>query len=408
MRTPKYICQRCSISQRRLAVGRNARLSTLIHSRSLQTSHQPWATTAPTRIVTPRTPIKRDDNFWASDVTISSANPDALVRKAQTLGDSVLNSQTIPPERDVLGSLTLIKYAALQLNSEGTGTKTRKDEAREVLSKALAATRGGPVQNLKHDDPQQITTRLLSMLAYKIIKHPPVFISQELLEAYVSAQIALKKLDTIPEIFDLYAHKPVPKKDSSPITYLTTNPKASNVAIPQELANTAIDLAMEQKSLPLALDIISSSFGTPAYRRSRFVRKGLPFLSCLGVSPMVAYSLAVAWAEHSVTLEAAKDAPLATAGIMTYVGVTSGLGWIAMSTYNDQMQRVSWLPGTPLRNRWVREDERAAVDKVAVEFGYRDLQRRGTEEGREWEWLRVWCGERGMRLDAAEQMEGME
>jgi hypothetical protein len=411
MRSPSYVCHRCLQSRRPLVTGRKIALVT---SQSRSFSRAPLrrqVNTAAKKIVTPKVPARKDDKiFWASDVTIASANIDALVRKAQTLGDNVLNSLTVPSEDDVLGSLVLIKYAGLQLNSGSSVAETKaRTASSSVASTVHEASDGGQLsQPLKSEDPQRITTRLLSMLAYKIIKHPPVFISTSLLEAYVQAQISLHKLDTIPEIFDLYAHKPVPTPNSSPITYTIPKPSRANLAIPQELANKALDLAIEQKKLPLALDIISSSFGTPAYRRQRFLRKAMPLVTGLSLSPLVALSLARTWAEQSVTLEAAKDAPLAALGIMTYIGVCSSLGWFALAGYNDHMERVSWIPGTPMRTRWVREDERAAADKVSMAWGFKEKSKRGFEGGQEWEWIKMWCGDRGMRLDAAELMEGME
>ena len=99
---------------------------------------------------------------------------------------------------------------------------------------------------------------------------------------------------------------------------------------------------------------------------------------------------------------------VAFAGILTYVGATATIGVVAMTTANDQMDRVTWATGMPLRERWLREEERAAVDRVAGAWGFRESWRRGEEEGEEWEMLREWVGVRGMVLDRVELMEGME
>jgi len=90
------------------------------------------------------------------------------------------------------------------------------------------------------------------------------------------------------------------------------------------------------------------------------------------------------------------------------VATVSAYGYIAITTYNDHMERVTWIPGMPLRNRWLREDERAAADKVALAWGFKERERRGEEEGEDWDLLRTWCGYRGMILDATHLMEGME
>ena len=99
---------------------------------------------------------------------------------------------------------------------------------------------------------------------------------------------------------------------------------------------------------------------------------------------------------------------IAFVGILAYLGFTSVIGLVALTTSNDQMKRVTWANGMPLRERWLREDERAAIDRVASAWGLSDNARQGEEEGSEWEELRSWIGRRGMVLDRVELMEGME
>lgn len=90
---------------------------------------------------------------------------------------------------------------------------------------------------------------------------------------------------------------------------------------------------------------------------------------------------------------------------MTAVG---SIGYVALTTRNDQMERVTWVIGLPLWERWVREDERAACDAVAQAWGFRERGRWGEEEGEKWEMLKEWLGIRGMVLDKVGLMEGME
>jgi hypothetical protein len=61
-----------------------------------------------------------------------------------------------------------------------------------------------------------------------------------------------------------------------------------------------------------------------------------------------------------------------------------------------------------LRERWLREEERAGLDKIVMAWGFKETLRRGEEEGIEWEELKYWCGVRGMVLDAVQLMAGME
>ena len=99
---------------------------------------------------------------------------------------------------------------------------------------------------------------------------------------------------------------------------------------------------------------------------------------------------------------------IAFAGIITYTASVSSIGYVAVTTANDQMDRVVWAQGVPLWERWVREEERAAIDKLAGAWGFQSLEKRGEEEGEEWESLREFVGMRGMVLDKVELMEGME
>ena len=55
----------------------------------------------------------------------------------------------------------------------------------------------------------------------------------------------------------------------------------------------------------------------------------------------------------------------AFAGISTYVLCTGTLGFVALTTFNDDHERVVWRPGVPLLDRYKRQDERAALDRLA-------------------------------------------
>lgn len=91
-------------------------------------------------------------------------------------------------------------------------------------------------------------------------------------------------------------------------------------------------------------------------------------------------------------------------GTLVYYVNTGGLWWIWVCTRNDHHKRVRWHVGTALRERWMREDERAALDKVACAWGYRVPQRWGEERGEEWELLKEYCGRKGLVIDDPEAM----
>lgn len=277
----------------------------------------------------------------------------------------------------------------------------------DLLDSVSTAPSNGS-QNQKASAATSMTITLLSNLAYKIMTHPPVFITEKLLDTYVAVQLALLRPTTLPEIFDLYANKPIPVPNSSPITYKDPSPNKPSQAIPQSLADAALDFAIREKKLTLSLDIIDSTYATTAFRRNKFVRKALPAIAGLALTPFAAVPIATSLAEMSNVADPDMLATYTWLGCLTYVGSVSGLGYVALTTYNDQMERLTWMPGMPLRSRWLREEERAAADKVALAWGFKEKARRGEEEGEEWTLLREWCGQRGMILDASELMEGME
>ncbi|KAH8727670.1 hypothetical protein GQ44DRAFT_703613 [Phaeosphaeriaceae sp. PMI808] len=184
----------------------------------------------------------------------------------------------------------------------------------------------------------------ISQLAEQLIKHEKVFISPNVLGLYIHLQRLLANPLAIPEALYLYAHKPVP------------------LGLPSTIA--AI--------MPLAIYMIAQELSV----YSNFID---PFLFKM----------------------------YAFAGISTYVLCTGTLGFVALTTHNDHHDRVVWRPGMPLYDRYIREDERAALDRIALAWGFKETWRRGDEEGDDWEGLRQWILLQGMILDKPDLMHGM-
>ncbi|KAF2447940.1 hypothetical protein P171DRAFT_235059 [Karstenula rhodostoma CBS 690.94] len=247
----------------------------------------------------------------------------------------------------------------------------------------------------------------ISRLAMDLLKHPNVFISSEILGAYIRLQRLIGCPRAIPEILYLYANKPVPQLGSSPPKFSKPSPKAVKQAIPVDLAQQALGAAIEAKDMPLALDIVEVTYCTPAWRRHRMLTKmGLPGVIA-AITPLAIYMLAQEASVYSGYIEPRTFKLYAFAGISTYVLCTGTLGFVALTTHNDHHTRVVWRPGTPLLDRYMREDERAALDRIACAWGFKEEWRRGDEEGEEWEGLREWVSLRGMVLDKPDLMPGM-
>ncbi|QDS74134.1 hypothetical protein FKW77_000573 [Venturia effusa] len=415
----RYICYSCSTSMRHSA--RQKRIWVPIaHSAPTPTprrSRVQHRTAATTTISLPsngeHAPMK-EKTFWENEWTIFSADNAQLVRKAQSFGDELLRSKGIPSEEQTMEAMKVIEFAASQLTRPAPRVSIPYPEEQEVDDNPLApkSSNGGLLSldsnKSAHPMSMSISTDLLSNLAYKILSHPPVFITPKILASYVKTQATLKRPQTIPVVFDLYANKPSPVPESDPIQYKAVNPNAMSQAIPEEVADAALEAAIESADLGLALAVIESSYAKRAFRLNKFFRKAAPGVVGLSLAPLTALSLASQLPAVTNIADPSHLIGLTCAGLITYVGSLSILGFVAITTRNDQMERVTWAPGMPLSERWLREEERAGLDKIAMAWGFKDNLRRGEEEGVEWEDLKHWCGVRGMILDAVQLMDGME
>jgi hypothetical protein len=200
----------------------------------------------------------------------------------------------------------------------------------------------------------------------------------------------------------------VPLEGSNPIQYNPATPNKASSAVPAGTASAALDAAIQAKILPLCLDIITNTVCTPAYYRSKIVRRALLPVTAFASAPVAAYAAAIQLSDWQETMSTDMARNIAFAGILSYVTFTGTIGYVALTTANDQMDRVTWAQGVPLGKRWLREDERAMLDKVSSAWGFRESWRKGEEQGPEWEALKELIGLKGMVLDKVELMEGME
>ncbi|KAJ5091603.1 hypothetical protein NUU61_006473 [Penicillium alfredii] len=333
----------------------------------------------------------------ASDLHNSNGVPSnevvvALLEKCQGIAESLASRVRDQHEGSSTGDEGTAISSLLDLEEKKNATTTGKSNEAKSLRKP--------------EDPRVADS--VSRIALDLLKDDKVFISPEALTCYTKTQTLLRRAEHFPEIFSLYANKPVPEENSSPVKFHKANPKSVNSAVPAELANMALDVAIARKNLPLVLAIIDSTFCAPAFHRAKIFRKaGVP-LAGLAAAPGACYVLATWASAFQNTMDPSTATGIAFAAILAYVGGTSSMGLLAITTANDQMERVVWIPGIPLRNRWLREEERAAMDKVAVAWGFKDPWMRGEEVGEEWESLREFIGMRGMILDKTDLMEGME
>lgn len=306
-------------------------------------------------------------------------------------GDLRVTSE-IPEQTSEHSEVETTASHLLDLDSTQT---TRKTTATESLQPRDALSRQDVVDQI-------------SNAAYAIITHPPVVITPQVLAEYVGLQSRLGKPESLPQVLELFADKPTPQLVSGSIRYKERTSRGFGTAIDPTVVEKALDAAIEAKNLDAAVGVVESTYATKASRRQRLLSKALVPATAFTLTPIAVYILA---SDLSVLPENSLDQGTATtvtfAAILAYVGFTSIIGGVAASTANDQMKRVTWAPGTPLRERWLRETERAAFDKVACGFGFSDERRYGEERGEEFQLLREFLLRRGMVLDAVELMPGM-
>ncbi|KAE9376960.1 hypothetical protein N431DRAFT_436203 [Stipitochalara longipes BDJ] len=374
------------------------------YSQKLRASNGPGITVVKT---TPPNPVAskrpKGNERHATEEELEKA-----FEEVRATANALLSSDKIPSEAETNYALGRCgAMAKLLVFEPPTPSLDRKNGATSALL-SLDESSAKKISVNKLPPALQRMADQLSSFAYFIIKHPLVFITPAALEMYVEIQATLGKSQTFPEVFHLYASKPIPRAGTSPIKYTEQNPNKVANAISIPVADRALQTAINSKQLVVAMDIIECAYTTKAFRRAKFIRKGLLPATGVAVAPAAAYTIASQLAILQTTMDSAMATNVAFAGILAYVGFTATIGVVAVTTANDQMDRVTWAPGVPLRERWMREEERAAIDKIAGAWGFRESWRRGEEEGEDWDVLREWIGRKSMMLDRVELMEGME
>ncbi|CAD0094359.1 unnamed protein product [Aureobasidium mustum] len=328
--------------------------------------------------------------------------------RVQKLAKTVLDHPAVPAEEDVLKALTEFNLMATRLvNTKDTQQKPTTSQPGKTATSALLSNLDAPSM------PSITRIRLMDALttnAFDMLLYDPVFITPRILQLYVDLQCLLQRPESFPAVFTLYREKPVPRPSSKAdlVTYDNPNPNKPAAAVQPAVADMAIDAAIASRDLSLALATIDATYCTTAYKRSKFLRSALFPLTGFLLTPPAAYTLATRFSDYQTTMDPAMATNIAMAAMMTYSVCVGSIGYVALTTANDQMVRVTWAPGVPLWERWVREEERAALDKLSQAWGFASTEKWGEEEGEEWDYLKEFCGLRGMMLDRVELMDGME
>ena len=406
------VCQLCSfITSRPATRPRSLRIQTTTKSLRQFSISQSAFSTRPQAPASPLSPaaVKTAGGSHNEDAVTSSAASEAQIDKelklATELRDRIIQTQGTPNPIDIMKLLTAYEDIASKLRAPIAPQAQKTGSATSALLNINKAAKSVLLQ------PRKLSPKAsnkLSELALSVLEHPAVFITPEMLGHFVDLHTILGRPEALPVAFNLYAHKPMPIQGSKPLKFREPNPNKSANAIEKSIADRALQVAIDAKQLVVAMDIVDTTYNTTAYRRAKFIKKALFPAVGLSLAPVAAYVVASKLAMYQTTMDPAVATNIAFVGLCGYITFTSVVGVVAVTTANDQMERITWTQGLPLRERWLREDERAAIDKMAMAWGFKELWKRGEEEGDEWEHLREWVAARGMILDKTELMEGME
>ena len=407
--TPRQIgnvCLRCAFTPAPTIANQafisGALLATVRHGRrsTIRGTSARWAATSSTY---------PDLNIQAADaekVPRQLTDPTQLANIVESTKKKFLATDGIPAKQLTTAALeTCLKAAqALQPQIHRAEVKSRASTSKLM---ELGAERTGQRPNAMEASLAE-SVKKISYSAYSIISQPNVEITPAFLELYVAIQSSLGRPESLPAVFEMFATKKKPVVKNGVVQYVGSNPNAAVKAIEKDVADMALQTAIDAKHLDAALGIVEASLSLPAFKRQKLIKNATTPALALSTLPFGIFGLASAYAAYwQNTMDVSTATGIGIAGISGYFLVVGSMGMIAKLSNKDQMKRVTWAPGTPLRTRWLREEERAAMDKIACAWGFKEPWRHGEESGPEWEGLKEYMGYRQMILDRVEFMEGM-
>lgn len=331
-----------------------------------------------------------------------------LLERAQMLANAIVNTQ---PTEGVSSTEQQIpqptpaqesRSSLLADLNESQLQKRAKDQQQQQLHQPSVSLPPNPSEAERSAIALALTKTL-----YTLLEDPKVYISERILTSYVTTVATLRLPQYLPKIFNLYAHKPIPKPNSHPIKYTTPWSRSPKYAIPPSLIDLAIESAISVRDMPLCITLIDQTVTTPQFRTAKFLRKAaIPLTLSASIIPL-SWALSTRAAAWQLSWDPETFWWMCMAGSAAYLGTMGTLLLITITTWNDHHKRVRWVPGTPLGRRWFREEERQYFDRVAQSWGYQDEVRHGEEVGEEWEALRECLALRYLELDRSSLLPGM-
>ncbi len=379
----------------------------------------------PTRYNTPITAVRYPNVRWSSSLSAqaeasSELSPETKLAKAlrpiqepSQLATGALENykqflDSVSKGPDAKATIEALQSCLRAASSLHPHLRKAEGQAKASASRLalLGAERTGASFHI--DSEIQTANNRISQTAYHIITNPNVEMTPDVLELYVHTQAQLGRPESLPSVFELFAQKAKPVVKNGVVQFVPQDPNSAVKAIEKQVADLALQTAIDAKNLDAALGITEAAFCVRAFKRQKLLKRATAPAMALASLPFGIFGLGTAYATYwQNTMDMTTATGIGVAAISGYFFVTGGLGMIAKLSHKDQMKRVTWLPGTPLRYRWMREEEREALDKIACAWGFKETWRHGEETGPEWEGLREYMGYRQMILDRVEFMEGM-
>lgn len=389
------------------------------------------ATTRPKDVLSRRAPARprvKDEDVAEAEAKADIAaieqslkfdtlNPQAVLRSIKKDVSQIITAATVPEEGTIIVLLDLIYQFSnvvvfgINKGPSEVDAKEGEDLADSVLRDLAEGKSTGKVfipEKEMSSAFREAAANTVAELTWTLVRDQKVFITPDILNIYTRIQCLLGKPEYLPEIFNLYAHKKVPVANSSPTKYSEPWSQMPRYAVPIDIASSALEAAILKKNLALALAIIDTTVATPAFRNHKILTKASLPIGGVAALPLLAYGAASYMASNQNTMDYEMSKWTAMACAAAYIGTFSTIGFVAITTSNDQMERVVWRPGTSLSSRWVREEEREFFDRLALAWGFQNRSRWGEEQGEDWQTLRDECGFRSMVLDKTELMDGMQ
>lgn len=408
-RTIGFVCESCALTRSQASKQpislRLPSRTTIAKQLSWRASSPRWSSSVASNAASEHEQTAFTKQTQSTTTPAQITDPAELARVAEDSKKKFLSVDGIPAAQLTNAALESCLRAAAAIHPQLKRAEAQSQASASKLV-TLGAERTGA--RIPIDARIQEAVNRISYSAYTIITHPNVEMTPEFLETYVQIQSQLGRPESLPSVLELYAAKPKPVVKDGQIQYVQQNPNAASRAIEEGVAAMALQTAIDAKNLDASLGIIEASYTVPAFKRQKLIRHGTAPAIGLATLPFGIFGLSTAYAAYwQNTMDVSTATGIGVAGISGYFFVVGSLGVIAKLSSKDQMKRVTWAPGTPLRYRWLREDERRALDKVACAWGFKEPWRHGEETGPEWEGLKEYMGYRQMLLDRVEFMDGM-